>query len=118
MWNPNREEVGKNKTIQKKCYTLVRRTLNKFNQEKNNYKSEILGYTVKELYDRIFIEHKEFDFNQQWELDHIFPVQTFVDFKIDDMRIINHLTNLQPLLKADNNAKADNYDVNYRYRKR
>ncbi len=56
------------------------------------------------------MEHSDFDFNQEREIDHIFPVQAFVDHKIYDMKIINHLTNLRPLSKVDNNKKADNYD--------
>jgi hypothetical protein len=47
-----------------------------------------------------------------WEniaVDHRIPVKAFIDHNIIDMRIINHLSNLQPLFREDNLKKGDRY---------
>jgi hypothetical protein len=48
--------------------------------------------------------------DQKWHLDHIFPIAAFVRCGIFDIKLINSLDNLQPLTRAENISKSDNYD--------
>ena len=41
--------------------------------------------------------------------DHIFPMKAFVDNGIFDLRVINSLDNLQPLLLSENRSKSCSY---------
>jgi hypothetical protein len=43
-------------------------------------------------------------------VDHIFPVQAFLDHGILDLKLINHLSNLRPMPGKENLSKADKYD--------
>lgn len=42
-------------------------------------------------------------------LDHIFPIKAFVDYQIFDVRLINSLENLQPMLLKENQKKSGSY---------
>jgi len=107
-WNPNREQIKFNKKIRKKCDNLLKRSLDKINVEKYQNKQSFLGYTPEELSARIY--SFDFDFNQKWHVDHIFPINAFVEHNILDTKLINCLDNLQPLSEFDNLSKADKYD--------
>ena len=43
----------------------------------------------------------------KWNIDHIRPV---VDFKKDELHLMNHISNLQPLWFSDNQLKKDKTD--------
>jgi site-specific DNA-cytosine methylase len=47
-----------------------------------------------------------------WHVDHIFPIQAFLDHGILDLKTINRLDNLRPVLGVENLSKADKYDKN------
>jgi len=40
----------------------------------------------------------------EWEIDHIRPVMTF---RLDELHLINHISNLQPLWRAEHRAKSN-----------
>lgn len=109
MWNPDREQIAVNKLFQKRCYNLLSRTLKETDQQKLDRMHEILGYTPKQLQDHIY-SYKDFNILSDWHIDHYFPVKAFMEHKIDDLSIINHLKNLRPLEGAINLSKADKYD--------
>ena len=96
MWNPDRNLVEQNK----RSYNLVNRLFKKFNLDKNETKSSILGYNVDDLHKAIYNHPlmNEGDF----EIDHVFPINQFSLNNIDDMKLINHLNNLRPLHKSLN----------------
>lgn len=107
-WNPNREQIKFNKKIRKKCDNLLKRIIDKINVEKYKNSKGFLGYTPEELSARI--HSFDFDFSQKWHIDHIFPVNAFLEHNILDIKLINCLDNLQPLSEFDNLSKADKYD--------
>ena len=49
--------------------------------------------------------------NKEWHLDHIFPIQAFLDYGIKDVKIINNLENLRPTYWKDNLDKSDDYCI-------
>ena len=47
------------------------------------------------------------------EIDHIFPIQAFVDYGLTHekyIKIVNGLDNLQPLIRKKNRCKKDKYN--------
>ena len=48
--------------------------------------------------------------NDDWHLDHIFPIKAFIDNGIKDLKLINSLDNLQPISSVKNLSKGDRYD--------
>jgi hypothetical protein len=54
---------------------------------------------------------KEYEENDiKWDIDHIFPIKAFLDYSIDDPKIINSLDNLQPLEHIENIKKSGYYN--------
>jgi len=45
-----------------------------------------------------------------WHLDHIFPINAFVEHDITDISVINALDNLRPVSQKENNSKHAKYD--------
>lgn len=71
---------------------------------------QMLGYTGKELKKHIE-SHPNWVVvkNKKWSLDHIFPIKAFVENGILDLRLINSLDNLQPMLLSENRVKSCSY---------
>lgn len=44
-------------------------------------------------------------------IDHIIPVKAFVENGITDPRVVNHLSNLRPMLASENLSKSWKYDI-------
>lgn len=110
-WLSDREEMAKRRKFRKKCYGMLWATLNAFSLKKLKRTHLLLGYTAQQLREHIE-QHPnwKFLFNDKWHLDHIFPIQAFVDYGISDIKLINRLDNLQPLSVRDNLKKHDDYD--------
>lgn len=112
-------QTTKQKYCKRSCFIKFRkrltkaldRTLEYLNTNKMENTSKILGYSGVDL-----LKHLETfpNFNsirkQDWHLDHIFPIIAFVNKGITDIKIINCLENLQPLLSDENTTKGDKYD--------
>ena len=109
--NPDREDAALRKKIRMKCSDMLKHCLRNTNRIKTDKTHKLLGYKYKELYERI-ITHPNWPLvcKNKWHLDHIFPVKAFLDYKLVDFKLINHLENLQPLLAKENLKKHDKYD--------
>ena len=101
-----------NKTPQGKasiaCYNLLKRV----SANKTDSTHVMLGYTRDELIthmESLFTEGMTWDNHGAWHIDHIKPVIAFVKEGIDDPKIINALSNLQPLWAEDNMSKSGKY---------
>lgn len=81
------------------------------NQFRKNAKSEyILGCTIEEFRNYIeskFTEGMNFENYGKWHLDHIKPLASATTE--EEIIILNHYTNFQPLWAADNIAKGSKY---------
>jgi 5-methylcytosine-specific restriction endonuclease McrA len=111
MWIEDRELARQNKLFRKKCYKAVRATLLATEQEKVGSTTELIGYTPKQLQEHI-TNHPNWKKvkNGDWHLDHIFPIQAFLDCGIKDMALINCLENLQPISGRENDSKGAKYN--------
>lgn len=111
MWKEDREQVELNKKFRKKCYKAVQSSLEATGKEKVGRTSDMLGYTPKQLQEHIMNHpdwHKVKD--KPWAIDHIFPIQAFVDHQIEDIALINCLENLRPITQIKNSEKKDKYN--------
>lgn len=110
-WNSDREALKKKQKFRKKIYKALQSSLEATGKKKLGRTSDMLGYGPFELQKHIE-NHPNWNNvkDKSWHLDHIFPIQAFVDYGIDDMRVINDLDNLQPITQFQNNQKKDKYD--------
>lgn len=84
--------------------SLMRRTLDGAKRD--------LGYTKEELKSHIeslFQDGMCWENYGEWEIDHIKPVKAFWDEGVTDAKIVNALSNLQPLWKKDNRSKSSSW---------
>lgn len=114
-WIKDRERVEFRKQYAKKIYSMLRRCYQKFNCKKEDKSFESLGYSHYDLGSHI-INHPNYNDaikNGQMHIDHIFPIQAFLDYGFcekEHIKIINSLENLQPLDALENMSKNDKYD--------
>ena len=88
---------------------FINSTINRI-KSKKNYKSnlDLLGYSHEEFKNHIenlFSEGMSWDNHGEWHIDHIIPVSRF-DESVD-IKIMNSLSNLQPLWAKDNLKKSN-----------
>lgn len=110
-WNSNREEVELNKKIVKKSCKMLRSSLIATSKIKTYNMRKMLGYSIKELVERLQ-NHKNWNKikDKNWQIDHIFPINAFIKNKILDLKIINSLDNLQPMIDVKNISKGKKYN--------
>jgi hypothetical protein len=110
-WNPDRVQVERNLRFRRRQRALLTSVLFALGKSKRYKAAEILGYTSQELKVHI-MSHKNWEKVKDgvWHIDHIFPVKAFLDAKIDDVKLINCLGNLQPLSGSDNLRKNAKYN--------
>lgn len=110
-WKPDREQHRQDKLFRAKCRKAVASSLKAFGRQKVGHTSDLIGYGPKQLQEYI-TKHPNWDNVKEgkWHLDHIFPIQAFIDFNVRDLKIINALDNLQPLNGSSNISKSDKYD--------
>ena len=115
MWIEDREKVNFKLQYKKKIYSMLRRCYQKFKLKKENKSYDSLGYNHDDLGLHI-TNHPNYQNaikNNQMQIDHIFPIQAFLDHGLcekEHIKIINSLENLQPLDAFDNMSKNDKYD--------
>ena len=111
MYNPDREAIKLNKKFRKMCSQYIKRFMDATGQTKTRNTHELLGYTPKQLQNHI-LNHPDYILlkDEEWHVDHIFPIKAFLDHGILDLKIINALDNLRPMKSKENISKADNYD--------
>lgn len=110
-WQPDREQLALNRKLRQKCCKMLSSTLKATGKSKIGHTSDMLGYGPKELQEHV-VSHPNWNSikNGSWHLDHIFPIQAFIDYGITDLKLINSLDNLQPLTQSENNKKKDKYN--------
>lgn len=111
MYDPDREAVAFRKRMRKTCGRMIKRFMNATGQTKTRSTHELLGYKPMDLQEHIMNHPNMINCkDKEWHVDHIFPIHAFLERGILDLRIINHLSNLQPVPDVDNLSKADKYN--------
>ena len=113
-WIEDRQQKKINDLFSNRCRGVLRRTLKRFNKNKESKTEKILGYKMSDL--KLHIENhanwpKVKDDN--WHIDHVFPLKAFIDYDILDVGLANSLENLQPMLGNENISKSAKYDSKY-----
>ncbi|EDG3400857.1 hypothetical protein B6T80_23170 [Salmonella enterica subsp. enterica serovar Newport] len=75
-----------------------------------------LGYSQSDLIAHIaslFSDGMDWANYGEWEVDHILPIQWFIDNGLTDARIVNSLANLRPLWAKDNRSKGAKFSHDY-----
>jgi len=116
--NPNSEKRKKYITEWTRSYRktaigssigFMRKCINRCLINRSDRTSNMLGYTKEDLRDHIekkFKDGMSWENRGKWHIDHIVPIKHFLDNGIDDPKIINSLSNLQPLWAEENLAKS------------
>jgi hypothetical protein len=109
-WQSDRELVSINKKIKVRMRNNLRRLYETLGLTKVCKSETLLGYTAADLHERLksYPEWKELQ-NEVWHIDHIFPIQAFLNLGIFDISLINHLDNLRPMSAKQNLVKNDRY---------
>jgi len=112
QWIADREAKAEYDRFKQRCYKLVRIAAHAVGTRKTTRTEATLGYTFKEFQQHIQ-NHPDWSKlkNNRWHVDHIFPIKAFVDYGIKDLKVINSLDNLRPMLYKDNISKGGQYKV-------
>jgi len=110
-WQVDREKLKNKQHFHRRCCTMLFNVLRQMDKNKTSKTKDLLGYGPGELQAHIENHPNWSNYKDvKWNIDHIFPVSAFVRFGIFDLKIINSLDNLQPLVREDNISKADKFD--------
>jgi hypothetical protein len=88
-------------------------TLKRMDTKKSDHTIKLLGYSADDLKLHIenqFTEGMSWDNHGEWHIDHIKPIKAFFNEGVTDPKIINSLSNLQPLWAKDNLSKGAKYN--------
>jgi hypothetical protein len=110
-WVEDRILFEELKKFRQKCYKMLRYSLKQTRQSKIDRTHLMLGFTPKRL-QKYIRNHPNWDKvkDGEWHIDHIYPIKAFLDYDINDIKLINSLDNLQPLSAVENLLKSDNYN--------
>jgi hypothetical protein len=110
QWKSDREALAKRTALRKACNNLIWNSIKRVSKEKVGRFEDVTGFSREDLINWI---ESQFVQGMTWEntsIDHIIPVSAFASHGIDDLRIINHLSNLRPMLRLENISKGCRYD--------
>jgi hypothetical protein len=115
MLNNYRERYKKDKVFTASIIArrTLRNALRNIGKEKESSTWELLGYGKEDFIKRIEplmqygMSWRNFG---EWHIDHIKPVSLFIAEGETDPKVINALSNLQPLWAKDNLSKGAKYD--------
>jgi hypothetical protein len=113
-WNPDRQQAKFNRMIKRAMHDLLRNTLKRTGGVKIAHSEVMLGYTKLDLVNHLeprFLPGMSWCSRREWHIDHIKPIIAFVKEGITDPKIINALSNLQPLWAKDNLRKRAKYEL-------
>ena len=85
------------------------------NVGKREKMEELIGCSrkfLREYLEKQFKPGMTWDNHGKWHIDHIKPLDKFDPNNIEDVKIANHYTNLQPLWAAENIRKKNKWEEN------
>jgi hypothetical protein len=93
-----------------KLRSAVRGAFKRIKQHRPTNTLALLGCTWEEAkahFESLFQEGMNWSNHGEWHIDHIRPVASFGP---DELHLMNHVSNLQPLWAKDNLEKSDKWD--------
>ena len=117
-YRKNRKKTDINFKLKLNIKEMVRRVLKLTGKTKNDRSINLIGYTPEQLKQKLELQFKpEMNWENHaiyWEIDHIIPIDWFLENNIINPKIINNLSNLQPLTCKENREKGNKF-VNIHY---
>lgn len=107
------KEWRKENKLNRVYRNILSKILTRVNEPKTRKTEKILGYGLREMKMRLECQFKPgmtWENYGDWEIDHKKPISRFISQGCTDPSIINALSNLQPLWRADNRAKGDKFN--------
>ena len=92
----------------------LRRIEKAVGKDRINRAENQLAYTQKQFIahiESLWVDGMSWDNRSEWHIDHIKPISLFIKEGITDAKIINALSNLQPLWAYDNLSKGAKYEA-------
>lgn len=115
--NSKRSQIKQRKRPENKLRNTVRTAFKKIGQNKPTDTLKLLGCTWEEAkarFESLFQEGMTWENHGRgegkWHIDHIRPVASFKGAGEEELKQMNHISNLQPLWSADNVRKGDKWD--------
>jgi hypothetical protein len=106
-WKTDRLKKDRDDLLRKKCSNHICRAALKIGTQKEHRIIPSLGYSPNDLAKSLNLQKVDFQIHS---IDHVFPVQAFLDFEITDMMLINRLDNLRLTTKRENYRKGSKYN--------
>lgn len=108
QWKSDRVVLTKERQIKDRIHALLGSMKRRLGVSGSN--SRLFGYSSADLWNHL-TSHPEWSqiSNGDWDVDHIFPIQAFLDHQIYDLKVINSLDNLRPVQRSANRSKRDLY---------
>ena len=106
MIEKRKDPVFKMKVVMR---SMIRRLMDKTKSNKNSRTEHMLGYSDRDLkshMESLFVDGMSWDNRDKWHVDHIESIDSFLKKGVNDPKIINALSNLQPLWVTDNLRKG------------
>tara|TARA_R110000796_G_scaffold9163_1_gene31452 strand:- start:140 stop:778 length:639 start_codon:yes stop_codon:yes gene_type:complete len=110
----NSKQRERRSTTIGKIKSFIRASLARSFTKKEKSALLLVGYSTNELMvhiSNLFKDGMTWDNHGDWHIDHIIPIDYFIKNKIHDPKIINSLSNLQPLWANENQSKGAKYNV-------
>lgn len=108
-WDCKQVETNPLYKAKKKLRSAINSAFKRIKQNKPSNTQILLGCTWEEAkahFELLFQEGMSWENHGKWHIDHIRPVASFNE---DELHLMNHITNLQPLWAKDNLQKSDEY---------
>ena len=108
-----RSQRKQRKKPENKLRSTVSRAFKRMGQNKPTNTLKLLGCTWEEAkahFESLFLEGMTWENHGEWHIDHIRPVASFKGASEEELKQMNHISNLQPLWATDNLSKSDKWD--------
>ena len=116
--NPEKLKEQRNRP-ENKLRSAVNTAFKRIRQNKPTDTLKLLGCTWEEAkahIESLFLEGMTWENHGKgdgkWQIDHIRPVASFKGASEEELKQMNHISNLQPLWAADNRSKSDKWEEN------
>lgn len=106
----NKIKERERSTPQQKLRQAVYHAFSRIKENKPADTQTLLGCTWQEArahFESLFQEGMTWDNHGEWHIDHVRPVASFAQ---DELHLMNHISNLQPLWAKDNLQKRDKWN--------
>ena len=120
-WRANNPEKFKEqkkrerKRPENKLRSAVYKAFKRIGQNKPTNTLKLLRCTWEEAkahFESLFLEGMTWENYGEWHIDHIRPVASFSGASEEELKQMNHISNLQPLWAIDNIKKGDKWEEN------